>query len=159
MLPFGETVLLWRIDRRMTQDDLAQAAKISRPNLSAIERGEREVTLKTLRSIACALDVRPGVLVDGVAPGPKATRLSRDDLERIARAVVDDVVLGSRYEQALTIELRHLFRARVKATGSRRRMQRGIRARDRAYARLKSIASPETIVSLLSRVSGLLAQR
>jgi transcriptional regulator with XRE-family HTH domain len=61
--PFGETVLAWRLARGMTQAALARAACIPRPNLSAIERGDREVTLKTLRALALALEVRPGVLV------------------------------------------------------------------------------------------------
>lgn len=72
MLPFGETVLAWRLARGLTQAALANLARVSRPNLSAIERGQREVTLGTLRALAVALDVRPGVLVDGVSPGGPA---------------------------------------------------------------------------------------
>ncbi|HMF41326.1 MAG TPA: helix-turn-helix transcriptional regulator, partial [Polyangia bacterium] len=68
MQPFGETVLAWRLARGMTQAELGRAARIPRPNLSAIERGDREVTLKTLRALALALDVRPGVLADGIPP-------------------------------------------------------------------------------------------
>jgi transcriptional regulator with XRE-family HTH domain len=45
MLPFGATVVAWRLARAMSQENLARAAGIPRPNLSAIERGEREVTL------------------------------------------------------------------------------------------------------------------
>src|SRR6266700_81765 len=72
MLPFGETLLAWRLARGMSQAELAQAARMSRPNLSAVERGDREVTLRTLRRLALALDVRPGILADGVAPAASA---------------------------------------------------------------------------------------
>ena len=68
MAPFGETVLLWRLQRGLTQKELARRAGVPRPNLSAIERGQLEVSLKTVRALALALGVRPGVLVDGIAP-------------------------------------------------------------------------------------------
>ncbi len=86
MAPFGESVLAWRLARRMTQAALATAARIPRPNLSAIERGDREVTLKTLRALALALDIRPGVLADGVMPAGDPKPMGRECLERVARA-------------------------------------------------------------------------
>lgn len=152
MLPFGETVLIWRLERGLTQEQLARAASVSRPNLSAIERGEREVTLKTLRALANALDVRPGVLVDGVAPLQAAGPLSREALERIAGAVLDGSTLRDGYERALVTQLRHLFGARL-SRARVRRPRRGVRARDRAYFRLKALASREVVGSLVSRVS------
>ena len=68
--PFGQTLFLWRLDRHLSQAALAQRAGIPRPNLSLMERGKREVTLGTLRALAVALDVRPGILADGVLPVP-----------------------------------------------------------------------------------------
>lgn len=65
MIPFGQAVLLWRLHRGLTQQTLAVKARVPRSNLSAIERGKREVSLRTLRSLALALEVRPGVLADG----------------------------------------------------------------------------------------------
>src|SRR3954462_399786 len=87
MLPFGDAVVAWRLARGMTQAALARAAHVSRPNLSAIERGDRDVTLRTLRALAVALGGRPGARVDGEAPAdPDRSRLGRDDLERVAAA-------------------------------------------------------------------------
>jgi transcriptional regulator with XRE-family HTH domain len=143
VLPFGETVLLWRLERGLTQDGLARAAKLSRPNLSAIERGEREVTLKTLRSLAVALGVRPGVLADGCSPHANPVALSRTRLERVAAAAAGHATLDDAYENALAANLRQ-------ALGKSRAGRSG----DRAYLRLKSMASPETIASLLARVAG-----
>ena len=93
MRPFGETVLAWRLTRGMTQAQLARAAKLPRPNLSAIERGDREVTLRTLRALALALDVRPGALVDGETPGA-GPPLTRTQMERIANAAAHGTALS-----------------------------------------------------------------
>src|SRR6185437_7370469 len=101
MRPFGETVLAWRLTRGMTQAQLARAARIPRTNLSAIERGEREVTLPTLRALALALNVRPGTLVDGETPGASASPLTRTQMERIAEATVRGTALSDPRESAL----------------------------------------------------------
>ena len=46
-----------RKHRGMTQDDLANAAGISRPYLTEIETGRKEGSIRSLKSIAEALDV------------------------------------------------------------------------------------------------------
>ena len=43
--------------RGMTQDDLANAAGLSRPYLTEIETGRKEGSIRTLKAIAKALDV------------------------------------------------------------------------------------------------------
>jgi len=43
--------------RGMTQDDLAQAAGLSRPYLTEIETGRKEGSIKSLKAIAKALNV------------------------------------------------------------------------------------------------------
>ena len=72
----------------MTQAELARASHIPRPNLSTIERGDRDVTLRTLRALALALDVTPGTLADGVSPHQSSSPLRREAMERIAAAAV-----------------------------------------------------------------------
>ena len=112
MIPFGQSVLLWRLDRHFTQAELAEKARIPRPNLSAIESGKREVSLKTLRALAEALGVRPGVLVDGIGPGKNknTSGLSRQKMERIARAVVLGTPLPNPDESELAQPLAVLTR-------------------------------------------------
>ena len=117
MVPFGEAVLLWRLQRGLTQEELARRAGVPRPNLSAIERGQREVSLKTLRALAVALDVRPGVLVDGIVPREEVGRLSREAMERIADAVVRNAPLAEPKEQALADRLKYLVGSRLRAAG------------------------------------------
>lgn len=166
MLPFGETVLVWRLARGMSQAELASAARMSRPNLSAVERGDREVTLRTLRQLALALDVRPGVLADGIAPTTSVRPLGRRALERIAGAAAGRVAATQSKaadeggEARLTTLLTQAASARLASvaappggggpSGARRPSRRG----DRAYFLLKSATSSETVASLVDRLSG-----
>ncbi|PZO84520.1 MAG: XRE family transcriptional regulator [Micavibrio aeruginosavorus] len=50
-------IKLIRKHRGLTQDDLASAAGISRPYLTEIETGRKEGSIKSLKSIAKALNV------------------------------------------------------------------------------------------------------
>ena len=151
MQPFGETVLAWRLTRGMTQAELAASARIPRPNLSAIERGGREVTLKTLRALAMALNVRPGILADGISPAEGARPLSRTRMERIARAAAHGVSLTDPREAALAGHLRRALSARLGPGGKRRRPQSRAGS-DRAYFMLRSSESQATVASLVDRV-------
>lgn len=61
----GESaVKLWREERKLTQQELAEKAGISKPYLSQIETGKRQGTLETMAAIARALEVPLDVLVD-----------------------------------------------------------------------------------------------
>ena len=161
MVPFGEAVLLWRLQRGLTQEELARRAGVPRPNLSAIERGQREVSLKTLRALAVALGVRPGVLVDGIVPQEEAGGLSREAMERIADAVVRNAPLAEPKEQALADRLKYLVGSRLRAAGpvtkdsTLRLTSKGAarlgRVSDRAWLSLSSY--PKAVIeSLVSRI-------
>jgi transcriptional regulator with XRE-family HTH domain len=153
MQPFGETVLAWRLARGMTQADLARAARVPRPNLSAIERGEREVTLKTLRALALALDVRPGILADGIPPETGARPLSRTRLERIARAAAQGLGSPDSREAALAAHLRRALSSRLGVgVGRQRPSLRSLAGADRAYFHLRTRESQATLASLVDRV-------
>jgi transcriptional regulator with XRE-family HTH domain len=158
MQPFGETILAWRLARAMTQADLALAARVPRPNLSAIERGEREVTLKTLRALALALDVRPGLLADGIPPETGARPLSRTRLERVARAAAHGTRPEDAREAALAGYLRQMLSARLGVPAKRGR-RRSLAAADRAYFLLRTRETPETVASLVDRVGLELARK
>jgi transcriptional regulator with XRE-family HTH domain len=151
MHPFGETILAWRLSRGMTQADLARAARVPRPNLSAIERGDREVTLKTLRALALALDVRPGILADGIPPETGKRPLSRTRLERVARAAARGSGFADSREAALAGDLRRALSAKLGLDHHRSR-GRSLAGADRATFRLKTRESAETLASLVDRV-------
>lgn len=159
-MPFGETVLAWRLVRGMTQAQLAQAAGVARPNLSAIERGGHDVTLRTLRALALALGIRPGFLVDGVAPGAGSRAMGRVTLERVARAAARNEALSDPRQAALANRLRETTSARRSAASGMRpvpgpdaRSSRP-RAGDRAYFLIKTAEASGTLASLVERVAG-----
>ncbi len=152
--PFGETVLAWRLARGMTQAQLAHTAGVPRPNLSAIERGDREVTLRTLRALALALDVRPGALVDGEMPEGGAPPLTRAEMERIAQAAVNGEGLANPRESILSRRLSTALSAQIAASGARgqSRERRSERERGRSYFLLRTSEDPAALASLVSRV-------
>lgn len=158
MTPFGATVLLWRLRHGLTQEELARRAGMPRPNLSAIERGQREVSLKTVRALALALNVRAGVLVDGIAPEEEgAGELSREAMERIADAVVGKRILPDARERALADQLKCVVRSRLRAARPMAKgAQRLSRGSDRAWLSLSSYpqAAIETLIARILEHAG-----
>lgn len=156
-LPFGQALYLWRRARGLTQAALAQRAKVSRPNLSAIERGKREVTLPTVRVLATALGMRPGTLVDGVPPLAAEGRrpsLSRETIERLADAVAFGRPIADPGEQEVVAALRALLEHRTRAIHQRwSRPRTGRRAAISAWAVLTSCYGREAIQNLADRVA------
>lgn len=53
-----------RREAGLTQEALADTAKVARSYMSDIERGARNPTLKVVERMAAALDVKPGRLLD-----------------------------------------------------------------------------------------------
>lgn len=157
MRQLSQTLWLWRQHRGLTQAALAQRARIARPNLSAIERGKREVTVGTLRALAAGLDVRPGVLVDGVAPqahrgGPLS--FSRDTVERMADAVAFGRPVADPRERAVVEALTLLLGPRTRAIRRQWRPSRGGRwAALNSWRTLTSLCSREAINTLADRVA------
>ena len=159
MLPFGQAILLWRSHRGLTQAELARRARLPQPNLSAIERGARDVSLRTIRALALALDVEPGVLVDGKSPqGP--TSWSRQRLERVARAAVLHQPLSDKAEQSsansLSAVLPSMKRVKKRGIPAARRTRRHS---ERAWLALAAGHSREEIQSLLARAEGWRSRR
>ena len=157
ILPFGQAVLAWRRSCGLTQEALARRAGIPRPNVSAIERGRREVSLTTLRTLAAALDVRPGLLVDGVSPeasrgGPLSS--SRGTLERIADAVAFGRQVKDPRERAVVDALAVLLGPRTRAVRRQwRRSRIGRRTALHAWRTLTSLYSRDAISTLTDRVT------
>jgi transcriptional regulator with XRE-family HTH domain len=60
----GLRVKVLRTHRRMSQEDLAQAAALDRTYVSRVERGAHNITVLTLIRIAEALNLAPGELLD-----------------------------------------------------------------------------------------------
>lgn len=156
-VPFSENLLLWRSSRKLTQAQLARRSGIPQPNLSAIERGARDISLRTLRALAVALRVRPGILVDGVPPkaeGKQAAALDRDVLERIAAATAGRCVPLKSGEQEVVELLKSLVQGRLKALGKTGRLGKyGVRAVRLSWMKLRARYSEAVLESLIERVS------
>ena len=63
---FGQRVKEQRLARKMSQEELADAAKLHRTHISLIERGKRQVRLDTVEQLAMALAVQPAQLMPEV---------------------------------------------------------------------------------------------
>ena len=59
----GSNVRALRIERKLTQEQLADLCDLHRTYVGAIERGDRNVSLKNIVIIAQALNVEPSELL------------------------------------------------------------------------------------------------
>ena len=67
---FGGKVRALREARGMSQEVLADAARLHRTHISLIERGQRSVRLETVERLAFALGVQPARLMPTVRLQP-----------------------------------------------------------------------------------------
>jgi transcriptional regulator with XRE-family HTH domain len=73
LVAVGERIRLLRKGQNLSQEKLSEKAGISAPFLGFVERGQKQVTLVTLKSIADALGVDVAVLFEGcTAKGTKS---------------------------------------------------------------------------------------
>ena len=154
MLPLGETIQLWRMNKKLTQALLAARAGVSRPNLSAIEQGGRDMTVQTLRRIATALGVNAGTLADGVGPqtGAGAQRFDRFALDRIARLTAGQKLVASAEERRTAIALASLMKSKVRHARVKSRRLRSVRSENRTLLELKSTLGGAMLKHLIRRV-------
>ena len=62
LVPLGEAVRQFRKARGLTQEDLSGLTELHRNHIGGIERGERNITVKTALALARALNVQPAEL-------------------------------------------------------------------------------------------------
>jgi transcriptional regulator with XRE-family HTH domain len=62
----GERIAFLRKAQGLTQDQFAERAGLNRAHLYRLESGKQSVTLRTLKIVADALEVRVRDLVEGV---------------------------------------------------------------------------------------------
>ena len=66
---FASNLKHYRQARGLTQAALAAAMDVGRAHVSAMERGQQNVTLQTLQRVAAHLDVAPAQLIEERAEG------------------------------------------------------------------------------------------
>ena len=154
MLTFGDNVLLWRLHRSLSQERLAALSNLPRPNLSDIEKGKRDVTLFTIRSLANALKVSPGTLVNAESPKPEQWKenLTRVSMERIAKSVARATCLGDPAERHISTLLKEVLHCSLQAVQTRKRhLPLPCIRSDRAWLLLRALYPAETLNSLIRR--------
>ncbi|KAA2312738.1 helix-turn-helix transcriptional regulator [Puniceibacterium sp. HSS470] len=73
---FARNLKHYRQLRGLTQATLAAAMDVDRAHVSAMERGQQNVTLQTLQRVAAHLDVAPAKLIEERADGDARSRSS-----------------------------------------------------------------------------------
>lgn len=71
LVPLGEAVRRLRKVRGMTREYLSGLTELHRNHIGGVERGERNITIKTVLALAQALEVPPADLLAGYGPAPK----------------------------------------------------------------------------------------
>ena len=61
---FGSNLRHYRLKAGISQDALAAKMGVDRAHVSAMERGQQNVTIVTLWHVAMALDVKPAALLE-----------------------------------------------------------------------------------------------
>lgn len=154
MLTFGDNILLWRLHRSLSQERLAALSDLPRPNLSDIEKGKRDVTLSTIRSLASALNVSPGTLVNAEPPKPEQWKenLTRESMERIANSVARGTYPRYSAERHISTLLKEVLHCSLQSVQNRKRhLPLPGRKSERAWLLLRALYPAETLDSLIMR--------
>ena len=63
LVRFGQRLRSIRIEKGLSQEELAQKAGLHRTYVSSVERGERNISLVNIAKLAAALGLKPSELV------------------------------------------------------------------------------------------------
>ena len=103
MMNLGQTLHAIRLQKGMTQREIVTQSGIPQPNLSNIEKG-RDFTVSTLLRLCYALDVSPARLFERAPVLPRKKWMTRQRVEKLARAVWgDDVVLNGEEQNVVRL--------------------------------------------------------
>ncbi len=63
---FSKVLKKYRLDKGLSQEELAHRCELDRTFISLLERGKRNPTLKTIFSICTTLEISPSDLIEKV---------------------------------------------------------------------------------------------
>lgn len=61
---FGRKVAMFRVERSLSQEELAKKCELNRTYIGTIERGEKSATVNTIHKLANGLGISPKDLFD-----------------------------------------------------------------------------------------------
>lgn len=64
---FGEILRAYRLERKLSQEQLSERVDVLRSFISSLENGTRQPSLDMVLRLAKALDITPGKLIDPIA--------------------------------------------------------------------------------------------
>ena len=82
---FGENVLRIRQARKLSQESLAEQARVHRTQITLIETGRRQPRIATVLRLAGALEVSMDSLFDGIRWEPKTGEFRVEDPPELPR--------------------------------------------------------------------------
>lgn len=80
----GERIRNARIAKKLTQEDLAEALKVSIAYLSRIEKGSTQINLRRLNQLCEVLEVTEGEIINGTAI--KSEQYLEEDFFRLLKS-------------------------------------------------------------------------
>lgn len=63
---FGIVIKKYRLERSMSQEELAFEAGLDRTYISLLERGKRKPTINTLFSISKVINIKPHIIITDI---------------------------------------------------------------------------------------------
>jgi transcriptional regulator with XRE-family HTH domain len=84
----GRNLRAYREDKGLSQEAFADALGVHRTYMGGIERGERNLTLKSLERIAARIGVEPLALLEASEREPGPASLAAAQLDRSAQPAV-----------------------------------------------------------------------
>jgi len=140
MLPIGDYIYLRRLEKGMSQTELAAKSRMPQSNLSTIEKGKRDITVSTLRKIAAALDAHPRDFFEDWKPDK--IELSRSKIEHLAKIVSGKAKSIKPAETELTDHLKNMIP---------RRGRKYVKDINRSWLELRKRLSSSEIGSICER--------
>lgn len=140
----GQELAFFRIQRGLTQAELARRSGIPQANISNIEKGKQDFTVSTLVKLCGALQVEPAECFKKQVPSPPL-RWTRRRLERLSRSVWDPKILLSSEEG----EIRGLLIDLIPEIPKR---SRSAKKAYQAWYALKTRVGDQTVKLLVNRI-------
>jgi transcriptional regulator with XRE-family HTH domain len=141
---FAQSIYVARLERGLSQKELALKAGVPQPNLSQIEKG-RDFKVSTLSQIAAALDVSVDILIKGGEPLEidKKNFFKRNNIEKAISCIVNNEDVPKRWKSAVKLI--------SNVTGNKKKAYTPKKSAHLSWYNLKKSFSDEEISTILSR--------